>query len=423
MPMEAEIISTGNEVVTGAVNDTNSSWLASKLIEVGIAVKKIVCVGDDLKEISHVFVESSKTADLVLVTGGLGPTDDDLTAYAASLAAKDKIILNRTALGEIKAYFDKKGWNMPEINKKQAELPSSARVMENIAGTAPGFFMEFGKALFVFMPGVPSEMKIMFKAKVLPLVQKYFGCNQKIIMEKIVVFGLPEAEVNLRLAGFTDMFPGIGLGFRAVFPLIEVKLLCRNDEAAGFRCTDSFLERAKDYIKSKIGSRYIVSLRGCLIEEEVGRLLAAQKSTVAVAESCTGGLIADMLTNVPGSSDYFLFSGVTYSNDAKINILGVNGETIIKNGAVHEETARQMAQGARKISNATYGIATSGIAGPGGGSSEKPVGTVCIGIAGPDFSEAKRYCFPFEDRYMNKKIFAVTALELLRRKLVTDVKL
>ncbi len=420
--MKAEIISTGNEVLTGAVNDTNSSWLSSMLLEAGITMVRITCVGDDVNAIADVLEQSSERVDIVLVTGGLGPTSDDVTAVAAALAAKDEIVMHQDALAGIKNYFKNKGWDMPGINKKQAELPSCAEIIENTTGTAPGFYIEIERALCVFMPGVPFEMKKMFKTGVKPLIEEYFGHKEKILSEKISVFGLPEAEVNLRLKGFTDNFPGIGLGFRAIFPLIEVKFFCAVDSRENcnsngcMKKANDVIKDARNWIISKLG-RYIVSSAGLSMEEEVGRLLLVKKATIAVAESCTGGLIADMLTNVPGSSHYFLFSGVTYSNDAKINILGVNKNTIIGNGAVHENTARQMAEGVKKISKATYGISTSGIAGPGGGNCEKPVGTVCIGIAGPDFSMAKRYSFSFTERYMNKKIFAVTALELLRREL------
>ena len=416
--MKAEIISTGNEVLTGAVNDTNSTWLASKLTEAGITIEKIVCVGDDVKAIAMALKESTKRADIVLVTGGLGPTEDDLTAKAAAIAADDSIVMNKTALAEIQNYFKKKGWDMPEINKKQAELPSKAAVIENIAGTAPGFSMDMGNCLLAFMPGVPHEMKKMFQKEIKPLIAKRFGHKEKILSEKITVFGLPEAEVNLRLKDFNENFSELTLGFRANFPLIEVKFFCQT-AAVNKNVMALKMKEAKNWIISKFGRR-LVSAEGLSMEEEVGRLLILKKATIAVAESCTGGLIADMLTNVPGSSDYFLFSGVTYSNDAKINVLGVNKDTIIKNGAVHEDTAMQMAMGVKKISNADYGISTSGIAGPGGGTVDKPVGTVCIGIAGPDFARAKRYFFSFTERSMNKKIFAVTALELIRRELTLN---
>ncbi len=415
--MKAEILSTGNEVLTGAVNDTNSAWLASKLIESGIAMERMVCVGDDVKAIAAALSESAERADIVLVTGGLGPTDDDLTARAAALAADDRIVMNRTALLEIQNYFKEKGWNMPEINRKQAELPSKACIIENTAGTAPGFYMDMANCLLVFMPGVPLEMKRMFKTGVKSLIEKRSGLKEKILLEKITIFGLPEAEVNIRLREFNENFSGLILGFRANFPLIEVKLFCETAKDHE-HCDNSSMKDAKNWVAAKLGRR-VVSREGLSMEEEVGRLLTAKKATIAVAESCTGGLIADMLTNIPGSSDYFLFSGVTYSNYAKVNILGVHEDTIIKNGAVHEDTAMQMAKGARKVSNATYGISTSGIAGPGGGTIEKPIGTVCIGIAGPDFARAKRYIFSFSERSMNKKMFAITALELLRRELTT----
>ncbi|MEA1968895.1 MAG: CinA family nicotinamide mononucleotide deamidase-related protein [Thermodesulfobacteriota bacterium] len=414
--MKAEILSTGNEILSGSVTDTNSSWLAVKLLETGIRITRQTCTGDETEGIATAIKEISNRADIVLVTGGLGPTIDDVTAKAAALAAGDKLDLNQKALLSIKAYFEQKSRHMPEINRKQANLPLKSVTMENSCGTAPGFHMEIGKALFFFMPGVPFEMKKMFKTGVVPEIEKRFGVQNQLFSESFTVFGLPEAEVGTRLRGFHEKFSGFRLGFRAAFPLIEVKFSCQGMNTADEKAENA-MKQAGQWIFSRLDKR-VVSLQGLLMEQEVGRLLSLSKATIAVAESCTGGLIANMLTDVPGSSDYFLLSAVTYSNRAKIEVLGVNQDTIIKNGAVHRETAREMAEGARRIAKADYGISTSGVAGPGGGSDDKPVGTVCIGVAGPGFSKGKQYYFPFIERGMNKKIFAVTALELLRRELI-----
>jgi nicotinamide-nucleotide amidase len=210
------------------------------------------------------------------------------------------------------------------------------------------------------------------------------------------------------------MFPDIKLGLRAKFPEIQIKLYGRGDSE---KRLNDILVRASEWVSEKIG-KGVFSVDGLAMEDIIGRLLRAEQATVAVAESCTGGLISHWLTNVPGSSDYFLFSGITYANDAKMQILGVKPETIERWGAVHEETAKEMAEGVRRISGATYGIATTGIAGPDGGTKEKPVGTVCIGLATKDKSEGRRFFFPFGERSRNKKIFAMTALDLLRRKLL-----
>ncbi|MEA2062048.1 MAG: CinA family nicotinamide mononucleotide deamidase-related protein [Thermodesulfobacteriota bacterium] len=414
--MRTEIISTGEELISGAISDTNASWLASELLEAGLRVSRITSTGDDIKALSGTFSEVSNRADLVLVTGGLGPTQDDLTAEAAAAAAEDHFEINPRALVSIETYFEKKGWHMNKINTKQAELPAESRCIINHAGTAPGFYMKINEALFFFMPGVPFEMKAMFHTSVLPEIKKRVNIEDRILRQTFTLFGMPEAEVGKRLKGFSRKFPGIRLGFRAAFPLIYVKLACRCKKSAVGREKEK-MAMAGTWVESKLGSR-IVSLQGLSMAQEVGRLLSLKNATLGVAESCTGGLIADMLTDTAGSSQYFLLSAVTYSNRAKIDILGVNHKTIEVYGAVHQETAREMAEGAKQISGADYAVSTSGIAGPGGGSAEKPVGTVCIGLAGPGFSRGKHYCFSFTERAMNKKIFAVTALGLLRRALV-----
>ncbi len=413
--MRAEILSTGEEIITGALTDTNATWLCRELFNAGISVSRQTCIGDSLNGISQTLKELSTRADLVLVTGGLGPTSDDLTAEAVAAASGDELRLNSRALLSVEAYFKKKGWPMSESNRKQACFPSGAGIMENSCGTAPGFYQDMGQTLFCFMPGVPQEMKVMFRLSVLPLIRKRFGRQPEILSEKLMVFGLGESAVNERIKGFNARFPKIGLGFRASFPVIEVKLFAEAGGPTGGNRTE--MDTAKAYVIDKIGNK-IFSREGLAMEAEVGRLLKKRGATVALAESCTGGLIATMMTDVPGSSDYFLFSGVTYANQAKTAVLGVKEKTLIQEGAVHEETAGQMAMGARRISGADFSIATSGIAGPDGGSEEKPVGTVCIAVAGPGFCKAETYRFSFATRAMNKKIFAVMALECLRRELI-----
>ncbi|MBF0411434.1 MAG: CinA family nicotinamide mononucleotide deamidase-related protein [Desulfamplus sp.] len=451
--MRAEILSTGDEVLWGDIDDTNSSWLSRKLREYDIEIVRISCVGDHLEDIAGIMKEISvrgssvwadsvqvvdySQTDIVLVTGGLGPTSDDLSAEAAALASDDTIIMNQIALNSMKSYFSKRNWNLSDDNIKQAMLPSRAGVMENLHGTAPGFYIEIDKTIFFFMPGVPREMKPMFEQSVLPIIKDRFfkdqsdANNSKQMLTRFKLFGLPESKVGSRLKGFNQKFPKLKLGFRASIPIIEVKFSGRESELNGadkelFATNISSIHKQMSDAAKWISSRledYIFSYTGLNMEQELGRLLALKKKTVAVAESCTGGLIGSMFTDVAGSSDYFLLSAVTYSNDAKINILGVNPETLLQYGAVHEETAKEMALGVMRVAGADYGVATSGIAGPGGGSDEKPVGTVCIGVAsrgvnGEIFAKSKRYLFTYGDRTMNKKMFAVKAMDMLRREVV-----
>lgn len=452
--MRAHILSTGNEVLWGDVDDTNASWLSRQLRASGIDVVRISCVGDDIDDISGIMKEIATSSlpfpvDVVVVTGGLGPTSDDLSAEAAALATHDPVALNQDAYDSMKRYFEEKGWPMPESNTKQAMLPSKAGLMINTCGTAPGFHVTCNETLFYFMPGVPREMRAMFELSVLPHIKERFQLDTSFLMRRFKLFGLPESKVSRALDGFDDVFPEFTLGFRASFPLIEVKFslsvpalpeqggdvekdMEKIDEVGdpsqsdnpskgvgGENATnaDTRMAAAEKWVGDRLEG-YIFSRDGLNMEAAVGALLSQTGKTVAVAESCTGGLIANMLTDVAGSSDYFLLSAVTYSNDAKINVLGVDPMTIETHGAVHETTVEEMARGVRDVAGADYGLATSGIAGPGGGTEEKPVGTICIGLAGEDFVLSHRFRYNFDSRAMNKKMFAVKALDLLRRQLM-----
>ena len=413
--MIAHILSTGDEVLLGDIIDTNSGFLCQGLKDMGIEVQKIMAVGDDVEAIATVIEEISRNADICLVTGGLGPTRDDLTAIACSRASGQRLELNRQALASMQSYFAIRGFVLNKDNEKQAMLPETSRVLINHNGTATGFYMKINNCLFYFMPGVPSEMKIMFEREIKPILADEFSLNDDILIERLTVFGLPESRVGALLNGFKIKFPWMRLGFRADFPVIEVKIILINYDKDPNK-TLSDMAEAKQWAIDRLENK-VVSEKGLSIAQELGQLLTSQKKTLAIAESCTGGLIANMVTDVAGSSDYFLFSGITYSNDAKINILNVKTETIVEYGAVHEKTALEMAQGARLKAGADFAISTTGIAGPGGGTEEKPVGMVCIGLAGPLVSMARTYQFSYGDRLRNKKMFAMMALELLRRHL------
>ncbi|MCK5203000.1 MAG: nicotinamide-nucleotide amidohydrolase family protein, partial [Desulfobacterales bacterium] len=282
-------------------------------------------------------------------------------------------------------------------------------------GTASGFRLQIGKCLFFFLPGVPGEMRRILSDIVLPQLIELIGDQRRFYrVRTLSTFGLTESQTFERLAGLEEAFPQMSLGLRVRFPEIQVKLYANG--TSDQQLNDD-LEATVRWVIEKMGHK-VFSQQGDPIEKAVGHLLRAKRATLALAESCTGGLIANMLTNVSGSSDYFVFSGITYSNQAKINILKVPKETIDTHGAVHEETAVEMARGARNVAGATYGLATSGIAGPTGGTAEKPVGTVCIGLATPHGTAGHRFHFWFGRRAMNKQMFAVAALEVLRRELL-----
>ncbi|MBW1942182.1 MAG: competence/damage-inducible protein A [Deltaproteobacteria bacterium] len=413
--MLVETLSTGDEIRSGAVIDTNAAHIAQQLEEMGIAVVRHSCVGDDKKILTKVIKEMSQRADTVIVTGGLGPTVDDITAQAAADATEVELVLDEKALQMIEEFFKVRNRPLSPSNKKQALLPRGAECLYNPVGTAPGFVLKINRCFFYMMPGVPFEMRRMLSDAILPRILKRNGQDRIYYRVKnISTFGLPESEVNERLLGFNETFSGLTLGLRAIFPEIHVKIYGKGDNENNL---NRQMMDGTGWIINRIGIN-LLSPDGNSMEAVVGDLLCQEKATLAVAESCTGGLISNRLTNVPGSSAYLLFSGITYSNESKINVLGVSPDTLAEYGAVNEETAKQMAKGIREVAGATYGISTTGIAGPDGGTPEKPVGTVCIGIATPHTAKGVRFNLPFGQRLRNKEIFAVMAMDVLRRELI-----
>lgn len=415
MSMKAEILATGDEIRSGTLVDSNSAHISQKLEETGISVVRHSCVGDNSDILTAILKEIGSRTDICVVTGGLGPTSDDLTSESAAKAAGVELVINKNALSSVEVFFKARKRLYSPSNKKQAMLPKGSECLFNPVGSAPGFSLKIDKCFFFFLPGVPPEMRRMLSDKVLPRIEKLTRKTKAYCQNRTIsTFGLTEAAVNEKLSGFPDFFKELKLGLRANFPVIQVKLYGIGEDVNSL---NELLDKASGWISQNIGKR-IVSVNGSSMERVAGDLLIGKKATIGVAESCTGGLISHLFTNVPGSSDFFLFSGVTYSNKSKIKVLGVSPSTLEKYGAVHEETAKEMAKGAQRISEATYGLSTTGIAGPDGGTESKPVGTVCIGLATPDTVFAHRFHFSSFNRLMNKKIFAITALDLLRRELL-----
>ncbi|MBW1895015.1 MAG: competence/damage-inducible protein A [Deltaproteobacteria bacterium] len=412
--MIAEILSTGDEILTGSIVDSNSAYIAEKLALNGVNVVRHTCVGDDRSALVSVLKEIGVRADLAVITGGLGPTADDLTAETAAMAAGVELVYSEIADRSIDDFFKNHGRLRRDSDKKQAMLPEGAECIVNPVGTAPGFMVKVGKCHVFCVPGVPAEMQRMLSDSVLPAIQKLLGNDRAVLLTRTIsVFGMSEAAVGEHLLELEEKFPGIKLGLCAEFPEIKVKLYVRSEVENN---PHKIVGEASDWVLGKIG-KHVFSKTGGSMASEVGRLLGETNSTLSVAESCTGGLISHMLTNVPGSSSYFLFSAITYSNQAKMDVLGVSSKSLEKFGAVSEDIAKEMAEGARRVSGSLYGLSTSGIAGPDGGTDEKPVGTICIGVAGPDFLKGFRYNLSFGSRSRNKTIFAMAALELLRREL------
>jgi len=413
--MIAEILATGDEIRSGTLIDSNSAHIAQALEGAGIAVARHNCVGDDFAALTGILKEIGARAHVAVVTGGLGPTEDDLSAAAAARASGTALVFNARAMEDVERFFENRKRLMSPSNRKQAFLPEGSAILHNPIGSAPGFSLRIHGCTFFFLPGVPAEMKRMLEEQVLPRLPAAGPEGRTLcLIRTLTTFGLPEAAVGEALSGLSDRFPGIRLGLRAKFPEIQVKLYAYGREGTHLQ---EIVETASDWVADSLGKR-IVSREGSPMESVVGRLLLERKATVAVAESCTGGLIAHRLTQIPGSSKYFLLSAVVYADTAKVAVLGVSPETLARVGAVHEETAKAMALGARSVSGADYGLSTTGIAGPDGGSEEKPVGTVCIGLASAKGVVSKRLQFSFGSRSMHKAIFAQCALDLLRLELL-----
>lgn len=416
MILSAEILATGDELRSGALVDTNSAWIAGMLRSVGVDVRRHQTVGDDLITLTEVLLEISRRSPLAVVTGGLGPTSDDRTAEAAARAAGVALTETPEALRQVEWFFQTIGRPMSGSNRKQALLPQGSDCIPNPLGSAPGFVMVINACRFYFLPGVPAEMRRMLRETVLPEMQRQPHYRHQIVkVQTLSSFGLAESVVGERMHGFVDIFPGIELGFRSKFPEIQIKLYATGDDATALEKT---LEEARTWVAERIG-RKLFTHQGETMEAVIAQLLTQQRATVALAESCTGGLLAHLLTNIPGSSAYFLAGAVTYANEAKQAMLGVSENTLTQYGAVSEATAGEMALGICRLTGATYGLATSGIAGPDGGTPEKPVGTVCIGLATPDSLICTRTMnYRFTQRAMNKALFAMAAMDTLRRRLL-----
>jgi nicotinamide-nucleotide amidase len=413
--MIAEIIATGEEIRTGALVDTNSAHIAQTLEQSGVEVVRLSAVGDDLERLRVLLSEVGGRADVCIFTGGLGPTVDDLSAEAAAAAAGVPLHFDAQAMASIEAFFSKRGRPLNPSIRKQAMLPRGSEVLFNPVGTAPGFSLKIGRCRCFFLPGVPFEMKRMLTDDVLPRIQTLIGDRgDHRLIATLSCFGLTESLTGERLGDLERKFPGVRLGLRAKFPEIQVKLYASGTDAA---VVSQQLAAAVGWARQQLGD-IVFSDSGEPMEAVVGRLLSEHKATLAVAESCTGGLVSHLLTEVPGSSEYFLLSAVAYANEAKTAMLGVSTATLLRCGAVHEITADEMARGARELVGATYGLATTGIAGPTGGSTEKPVGTVCIGLSSAEKTVSLRFRYNYLLRSMNKQMFAMKALDLLRRELL-----
>ncbi len=412
--MNAQIITVGDEILIGQVLNTNAAYIGGELVENNINVRRTSVVGDTESEIVAEFGKAWDENDVVIVTGGLGPTHDDITRKCIVNFFNTELVQNVEVLEDIKLLFGKRGRKVTKVNEGQALVPKIANVIRNSLGTAPGIWIEKEDKIFVAMPGVPFEMKEMMVSYVIPTLKEKMGEPEIITLRKTLLStGIAESTLFERLGDLNELLGDSKLAFLPSQFGVRLRITSEgnSEEEAGNKISE-----IEQKIRTKAG-RFIFGKEDEMLEEVIGKILKERGLTLAVAESCTGGLISDMLTNISGSSDYFERGIVSYSNAAKVEILKVNEDMIVENGAVSIEVARQMAEGVKSISGTDLGLSTTGIMGPTGATSDKPIGLVYIGICDDKVCTAKEFQFG-DDRLLNKQRASQAALDMLRRHLL-----
>ena len=410
--MHAEIITIGDEILIGQVIDTNSAWIAQKLNLIGFKVKQITSISDDREHILSALKEAESRAQLIIITGGLGPTKDDITKPALCDYFNSKLIFNEEAYHNIEKLFLPRNLVITEINRKQAELPHNCLPLKNTEGTAYGMWFEKNNKVFISMPGVPYEMKAMLAKEVIPGIKLHFKAPA-IVHRTVLTQGIGESYLSDMIAEWEEALPAyIKLAYLPSPGMVRLRLSATGEDK------DALSKELDSHIKSlqKLIPKFIYGYDLEKLEEIIGKLLLARKATLSTAESCTGGYIAHLITSVPGSSGYFAGSVVSYSNLIKEQELGVSKKDLLEFGAVSQQVVEQMALGIKKKYKTDYAIATSGIAGPTGGTPEKPVGTVWIAIASPKGAVSRKLLLG-QDRKRNIVMTAFAALNKLRKEL------
>jgi nicotinamide-nucleotide amidase len=410
--LTAEIIAVGSELLTPFRTDTNSLWLTDRLNSVGVEVKLKTIVGDDDARLEETIRDALKRSGVVVLTGGLGPTEDDITRKIAARALSRRLSLDEKVLDEIRAKFLHWGRRMPDINARQAMVVEGAEVLPNPNGTAPGMYVEHDGRVVVLLPGPPRELKPMFDSHVLPKLSERAG-GLRVARRVLRVAGMGESAVDERIAPVYTQYknPQTTILFNNTEIEIHLTAQGKTEQEA-----ELLLDGLAGQIEERLGDS-IFAFRGETMEEVVGLRLAVNGFTLAVAESCTGGLVAHRLTEVPGSSSYFTEGVVTYSNEAKTRLLGVPAELIERHGAVSAEVAEAMAEGVKRRAATDFGLSVTGVAGPGGGTPEKPVGLVYLSLADDAHTEHRRIMLP-GDRHLIRWRASQSALDLLRRRLI-----
>ena len=405
---KASIVSIGNELLNGQTVDTNAAYLSRRLLAINIPVTGIYTTADDLDFIVRALKLACEDGDLVMVTGGLGPTDDDVTRQGLAKFLQVPLQFSEELLQKIEDFFTKRNLQMPPNNKTQAYIPAGTKILENRLGTAAGIMAKAGEKLIFVMPGVPVEMKQMFEESVLPQLKKS-AAGQTVVVHMLKCFGTGESNVAQMLGDIMHRGRNPQINCTVEYGVITLHIVATADNK---ETAERMVEKDEKFLRNLLGE-LVFGTGEQTLAQVVGEKLSRQKKTVAVAESCTGGILAKLLTDVPGASDYFTCGWITYSNEAKINELDVPTDLIEKYGAVSEQVAAAMAQSARKKAGSDFAIGITGIAGPTGGSEQKPVGLVYISIDSEKGNKTKSFIFS-ADRESVRLRAAQTALNILR---------
>ncbi|MEO8436685.1 MAG: competence/damage-inducible protein A [Pyrinomonadaceae bacterium] len=410
--LTAEIIAIGSELLAPTRTDTNSLWLTEQLNRLGIDVKLKTIVGDDDARLEEAIRDAVKRSRVVITTGGLGPTEDDVTRKVAARALGRRLVLDERVLTEIRNRFAQYKLTMPERNSRQAMVIDGATVLDNPNGSAPGLFLEHEGCAIALLPGPPREMQPMFESSVRPRLAEKSG-DVRFARRVLRVAGLGESAIDEKIAPIYTRYqnPQTTILFNSSEVEIHLSAQARTEAEA-----EELLDELSEKIETTLGDS-VFAFRGETMEQVIGLRLSVGGFTVAVAESCTGGLVAQRLTDVPGSSKYFVEGIVAYSNSAKSKILGVDPKLILAEGAVSAAVAEEMAEGVRELAGTDFGLAVTGIAGPGGGTEEKPVGLVFIALADDAHTEHRKLSLP-GDRHLVRWRASQAVLDLLRRRLI-----
>lgn len=413
--MKAEIITIGDEILIGQIVDTNSAWMSEQLNLHGIEVFQITSVHDHHDHIMEALSNAEKHTDLVLITGGLGPTKDDITKKVLCDYFDCELVVNEQVLQHVTDILTRRGVKMNQLNKDQALVPSACKVLHNSKGSAPGMWFEKNETIFVSMPGVPFEMEGLMEEQILPRLRNN-GKAKSIYHETVLVYGLPESILAEKIESWENALPSfIKLAYLPSQLMIRLRLSAYGTEPQALE--DEVVQQIEKL--KKIIPNHIFGYNGDTLAGVTGKLMAESGTTLGIAESCTGGNIAHMFTENPGSSIYFKGGVVAYSNEVKSSVLGVSPETLETHGAVSKEVALEMAQGVKKVLGTDFAIATTGIAGPDGGTPEKPVGTVWIAVVGQHNIQVERYNF-VHNRERNIVRSTQTAINMLRQLLLIE---